>query len=105
MSLHSRHGEVYPDSVWQALEELAVKREEYRHELPRILILVAATENYELLKETLRRIPVEVAEMVEEITIFDVLPEEEVARRMRHPLAAHVRDKLRFYRPFLWKQC
>ncbi len=98
MSLRSRHGEAYPDSVWQALEKLAVKRGEYRHELPRILILVAATEDYELLKETLRRIPVEVAEMVEEITIFDVLPEEEVARRMRHPLAPHVRDKLRFYR-------
>ncbi|MFC1836778.1 hypothetical protein ACFL2Q_18980, partial [Thermodesulfobacteriota bacterium] len=64
--------------------------------LPKILVLVTECKDFSLLEATLRRIPQNVLEIIDEITVFDVFTEED-AGPVDHLKSLPAWEKLRFF--------
>jgi SAM-dependent methyltransferase len=82
----------------KAMERLSAVRLEAEDDFPRIVVVITPCQDLSLAQETIQRIPAGLIDIIEEITVFDVLSEEEVADSLEGLRVSHAWEKLRYHR-------
>jgi len=82
----------------KALERLVVLAGELKHAFPKVLVVVSAYRGIAELDETLRRIPVALIPLIEEIAVFDVFSEDSAEGLFQELKQNPAWEKLRYCR-------